>query len=280
MVQNLSRKANAQGTKVQQESTTATKGIGVNILSSGLGTQSTALVVMAIRGQIQVDHIIFADTGFEPQSVYDQLELTKKFVNGRIPIHVVNSGNIKEDTLKSVASGERSASMPFFTDTGMVMRQCTDEYKIRPVRRKIRELMSESNIKKVNLMLGISIDEIERAKPSNVKYIKHIFPLLDARMYREDCAKLCQEERFPPIKSACICCPFRGNISWLEMKKNNPEEFAQACDFDKQIRNMPRLKQKTYLHKSRQDLDKAIEIQDSNFAHEMWAEECTGNCGL
>ena len=45
------------------------------VLNLGAGVQSTTLLLMSIRGEIaQLDHAIFADTGWEPKAVYQHLE--------------------------------------------------------------------------------------------------------------------------------------------------------------------------------------------------------------
>ncbi|MER2459872.1 phosphoadenosine phosphosulfate reductase family protein [Bacillus subtilis] len=46
----------------------------IHVLSYGGGTQSTALLLMALKGEINgviPDYIIFSDTGWEPQYVYN-----------------------------------------------------------------------------------------------------------------------------------------------------------------------------------------------------------------
>src|SRR5690606_6623803 len=39
-----------------------------------------------------------------------------------------------------------------------------------------------------------------------------------------------------PMKSACIGCPFHDDRYWRDMRDNRPEEWADAVDFDRQIR--------------------------------------------
>lgn len=43
-------------------------------------------------------------------------------------------------------------------------------------------------------------------------------------------------ERHIP-RSACIACPFRSNEEWEKMRDEEPEEFAEACDFDDAMRS-------------------------------------------
>ena len=71
------------------------------VLSLGAGTQSTVMALMAeqgYNGMPKPDLAIFADTGWEPPSVYEHLEWLK----GQLSYEVitVSAGNIKEDLLR------------------------------------------------------------------------------------------------------------------------------------------------------------------------------------
>ena len=114
----------------------------VRIISLGAGVQSTVMALMAAKGELDPmpDCAIFADTGYEPQGVYDHLEWLEKQLP--FPTYRVSSGNIKSDIQKGVnTTGLRFVAMPFFTkEGGMGMRQCTNEYKIVPLKKKTREI--------------------------------------------------------------------------------------------------------------------------------------------
>jgi len=169
--------------------------------------------------------------------------------------------------------------MPLFVSKpdgskGMARRQCTREYKVSPIKNKIRELLgakvSETGSvgrvakdKYVEQWIGISLDEFHRAKDSDVNYIKNVFPLLDKRMTRKDCITILDKYGYGKTpKSACIACPFRTNEQWREMRDNAPDEFLDAVNFDKKMRqfhaDQPRTKNNLfYLHKSFLPLDEA-----------------------
>jgi hypothetical protein len=60
--------------------------------------------------------------------------------------------------------------------------------------------------------IGISIDEVRRAKDADVRYLRNIFPLLDLRMSGEDCIEFLDARGFDDtVKSACIGCPYSGD---------------------------------------------------------------------
>lgn len=116
----------------------------IRVLSLGAGVQSTTLLLMMLKGEIEkADHVIFADTMWEPNNVYEHLEYLKTLIAGSgMEFHMVSKGNIRNDFLDD---GARFASMPLHIvnkdgGKGMVRRQCTSEYKITPILRKQREL--------------------------------------------------------------------------------------------------------------------------------------------
>ena len=62
----------------------------IRVLSLGAGVQSSTLLLMAVAGELELDHAIFADTGHEPEPVYRWLEYLQRV--STIPIHVVRDG--------------------------------------------------------------------------------------------------------------------------------------------------------------------------------------------
>lgn len=255
------------------------------VLSMGAGVQSSCLLLMACAGEIEKpDHVVFADTQWEPKSVYKQLEyLREQAEQAGIGFHVVSRGDIREDFKLISTDKVHLTSPPLFAkkngEVGMIPRQCTREYKIYPVRRKIRELQSNRS-QPVEMWLGISWDEVQRMKPAPVQWLKHRWPLIEKRMRRDQCIKWILDHGHPePPKSACIGCPFHSNAGWLEMKKNDPESWASAVEADKAIRNgWGKLKGQAYLHSSGEPLDEVpLEYRGQL---DLWPNECEGMCGL
>lgn len=98
--------------------------IRLRALSLGAGVQSTTLALMAAHGEIgpMPDCAIFADTGWEPQAVYDHLEW---LMSGNVlpfPVHIVSAGNIRDDLI-GAGDGKRWAAWP--ATTGSSHRRVT-----------------------------------------------------------------------------------------------------------------------------------------------------------
>jgi len=83
----------------------------------------------------------------------------------------------------------------------------TREYKLDPIRRKVRELHEAAGRRPVEQWLGISLDEIGRMRTSDVQYITHRYPLVERRLTRWDCQRWLQAHGWPEVpKSSCIGC--------------------------------------------------------------------------
>ncbi len=258
----------------------------VKIISLGLGVQSTAMYLMSSLGRIdRADHAIFADPGAELPRTYEILEYLEdwaKYNNG-IPIHVVKKSLYKDLLNQQNLTGQRFASIPAFSDEGrgMLRRQCTKEYKIDVVVKKIRDLYGlkkHKRMPKTQVWLGITMDEIQRMKVSMLPRIDYYYPLIDIRMSRGDCKKLYKELLFPePPKSSCVFCPYHGDRQWEELKEKLPEEWDKVVKVDKAIRDSSKkgIREKIYLHRSCKPIDE-VEFVDQQ---ELFMCE-EGYCGL
>ena len=64
------------------------------------------------------------------------------------------------------------------------------------------------------------------------------------------------------------------------MKKNNPEEFADAVEFDKNIRLINKdPDMKNYTHRSCKPLDE-VDFDKKDNQLDMFNNECEGMCGV
>ena len=256
----------------------------MKIISLGLGVQSTALYMMSSLGRIdRADHAIFADPGAELPQTYQILEHLKDWAkyNDGIPIHVTDERNLYKDLLNQ-KKGKRLASIPAFTEHGgMLRRQCTGEYKIQPVIKKTRELHGlkpRQRMPMTEMWLGISMDEIERVKVSQLPRVEYYYPLIEERMSRSECIQFFKDRSFPvPPKSSCVFCPYHSNKNWKELKEKLPEQFAQAVKVDEAIRDSSKkgVKEPIYLHRSCTPLERV------DFGDQLEMFMCEeGFCGL
>ena len=264
----------------------------INVLSLGAGVQSTTLALMAAHGEIEPmpDCAIFADTGAEPQHVYDQLDFIE--ANVPFPVYRVMEGEgLERRTISALEAGEFSP-VPFRTESagsggGMLRRQCTGEFKIKPIQQKVRELLGLKKGQRgpkeiaVSQWIGISMDEMIRMKPNPTKWILNRWPLVEIQMYRYDCLRWMREHGYEePGKSACYFCPYHDNSTWQNMMDHDPDSWERAVKMDELIRNGVRgTTEKLYLHRSMQPLAEC-DFDPARDQFDMFDNECEGMCGV
>ena len=266
----------------------------LRVLSLGGGVQSTALALMAADGRFgpPPDVAFFADTGWEPPYVYETVAAVKE--RAGFPVRTVSNGrNLAEDTFQGVAAnGNRFIPVPVFIKypdgkRGMNLRQCTNQYKIDPINKAIRAMLGATEKgqrvphgTRVEQWMGISTDEILRAKPNRLKYITHRFPLVEEDLSRTDCQEYmtAYHPDVPVGKSACVGCPYHSADAWRTIRREHPAEFRRAVEIDRRLRT-PGHNLKAgdcYLHSRRVPLDEAV--QSPSVEPGLWDEECEGMC--
>jgi hypothetical protein len=268
----------------------------LTVISLGAGVQSSVMALMAAKGEItpMPDCAVFADTQSEPSHVYewlDWLELQLPF-----PVHRVSAGSLRDDLIRSAATGDRVPNPPLFvlspSGDGMLFRQCTSDYKIKPIHRKLRELIGLKPRQKapkevvVEQWIGISQDEIQRMKLSRDAWVQNRWPLLERRMSRLNCLEWMRENGYNelPKKSACTFCPYHDDATWREMKANDPVSWDDAIELDREIRlgiNKTSPGNLLFLHRSRIPLSE-VDLTDVHENQKTFSfmDECDGMCGV
>lgn len=276
----------------------------LTIVSLGAGVQSSTMLLMAADGEFdrRPDYAIFADTQWEPPSVYAYLDWLEEQVAGRIPILRVTAGNIQTDLLQHTQEGTRVANPPFFVKTpggsreGVLRRGCTIEYKVQPITAKTKQLLGVGPGKRVpkgttvERWFGISMDEVHRMKPAPNKWERNRYPLIEKGMDRHGCLRWLSERGYPlPTKSACVGCPYRSDRSWREMRDKHPDLFQQAVEWDAAMRTgMKGVNGEVYIHRSLLPLgDVDLRTRREKGQSTLWEDdedgfgnECEGHCGV
>jgi hypothetical protein len=275
-----------------------------HVLNLGAGVQSTRLYLAFALGEWglpKLECAIFADTQEEPARVYKHLDWLKSLV-GAPPILTVTIGRLG-DHLKAGrnSTGGRFVSIPAFTTNGVskgqTRRQCSNEYKIVPIkqaiRRRILGLAPGVHVPRgvlVHQYFGISIDEecratpIERALP---KYMRAHFPLVEHGVTRWSCEDwLASRVPHKVPRSACVFCPYHSDQEWLEIK-SVPEDWNRAVEIDEALRTAGSVvnravDQTMYLHPSFQALTQIEFKPKTPKARQQYLSlnKCVGVCGV
>ena len=265
--------------------------VDLRAISFGAGWQSTVLALMlseddprlAALGYTRPDCAIFADTGGEPGYIYDHLD----WIEGQLsfPVHRVMRANLKDNLMaRRDLRGRQFVEIPVFTwnkrgEAGMAPRYCSVEYKVKPIRHKMRELVGRRGT--AESWLGITIDEAHRMKDTKLKWLTNRYPLVDLGMTRRDCHDWFRE-RYPGrtiSKSACTFCPFRSAGEWREMERRSPSSMEEAVAVDLQVREARKVGT-SFLHRSRRPLGDVMAEANQQAELDLFGQECDGVCDV
>lgn len=208
----------------------------LRVLSLGWGVQSFTLAVMYALGDLRpnVDFAVSSDTGFEKKRTYDFIEKYTPWLEA----HNLWVARVYVDG-NNIMNKHGGINVPAFTKSseigGQLRRQCTWEWKIAPIR---RYLQSQRVTEDVEMVMGISFDEEERVRQSDVHYITNKYPLVDLQIDREECIAYLKKKKIDvPPKSACVFCPYTSVPDWQNLRDNHPEDWQIALDTDHAIRD-------------------------------------------
>jgi hypothetical protein len=281
-----------------------------HFLNLGAGVQSTALYLMAMEGEIRgIDAAIFADVQEEPDDVYTHLDWLESLKGP--PILRVTAGRLgdaldqgSDATGNKRTDGGHYISIPAYTlnpqtgGKGMIQRQCTGDFKVKPIERMIREHCGGQFGRPlpkdvvVTQYMGLSYDEPKRvirvkqrfmAKPSN--WLVE-FPLWDLEMTRADCVAYLKDRVPHEVpRSACVFCPFKSDAEWRRLRDTDQKGWERAVHIDKVCRTGTGLDAHRYLHKACVPLDE-VDLRPADEKSGQMAihfsgfqDECEGYCG-
>ena len=261
-------------------------GADLTYLSLCGGVQSTALLICSALGWHDVpraDVAIWSDVGCEAVWTYQAIDMLREW--SPIPIVKVSAGH-------SMTEHPRlEVPPPVFTrnrdgSVGMANRQCTREYKIRPIEREVRRRMGyrpRQVVKKLAAaLIGISWEERQRAKLSSTRWVVNIYPFVEGQLTRDDCRRIIERAGLTvPGKSSCVCCPYHGDDYWRVLKERDPAGWEEACRYDEHIRSQRSIKGGAYLHRSLRPLREIDFGEDTQLS--LWDAHppvCEGMCGL
>lgn len=217
----------------------------IRVISYGGGTQSTALLILAARGEIDYRAALFANVGDDsehPATLRYVREVAMPYAAAH-DIELTEVRRTKRDgTTETIygrltRAGGASIPIPAYFSGGVPgSRACTSDFKIRVVRRELQRRGATASAPAV-VGLGISVDELGRARSASGFADQTLeYPLLRLRLSRADCAGIIASVGLPlPPKSACYFCPYTSPRRWQEMAEQEPALFAEAVQLEERI---------------------------------------------
>lgn len=221
---------------------TSTPGSG---FSFGGGQQSTACLILAAQGRIDFRTFYFANVG-DDSELPDTLRYVEEYAKPYAAEHGLELVELRRIMQAGPDKGQertllqdlqrpdsRAINIPMRMANGAPgTRACTEHWKRKLIARETRRRGATPDNPAI-VGIGISVDEFERAKDSNIPHQIHTHPLLDLGLRRTDCQRIIREAGLPiPPKSACWFCPMQRPEDWRRKRQNEPELFAAACQLE------------------------------------------------
>lgn len=251
----------------------------LRVVSYGGGVQSTALLCLAAAGRIDFRTFLFSNVGDDSEhpATLDYVHtVAAPYAAGHgIDLHVLQRrrqrgerrGEVETLWGRLMRPESRRLPIPVRMSSGAPgTRSCTADFKIAVLGRWMRDHGATKD-DPATVALGISVDEIQRAKPGIdplAPYQFRTYPLLDLGLHRQDCRRIIEEAGLPvPPKSACFFCPFHDKEAWRNLKRDTPDLFDRACQLEDTLndRRAMRGKDPVWLTRAARPLRDAVEDQ-------------------
>lgn len=189
------------------------------VLSYGGGLNSTAMYFYIKEKGLPLDLVLFADTGEELPRTYETVRQMKKLVSEEFVTVQSKLGTLYDYYW-------RVKKLPSF-----MKRDCTHKFKIRPMRKYLRNRFGKKE--RFGMYIGITYDEATRIHMSDVKYADNLYTFVDDKITRAQNVEMAQEHGIHPEKSGCIGCIYNPKGAWLNLLKNNIDEYRRWERLDK-----------------------------------------------
>jgi len=193
-----------------------------HVLGISGGKDSAALAIY-IKDQYPEIHekveYFFTDTGAELKEIYDFLDKLEAYLGKEIIR--LSSGKDFNHWLKVHNEYLPSAQQ----------RWCTLMMKIKPFEAFVGDDLVVSYI-------GIRADENREGYVSQKDTIKAVFPFIEDGLVRDDIFQMLEDSVGIPeyykwrSRSGCYFCFFQRQDEWLGLKRNHPELFEKAREYE------------------------------------------------
>lgn len=229
------------------------------VWSYGGGAQTAAIAVLVLSDKLpRPDVVVMADTGREIRSTWDYLDevIAPSLATIGLTVQIASH----ELATVDMYAHNGDLLLPAYTSQesgGKFPTLCSNEWKQRVIRRWLRA----NDYNDVDVWLGMSIDELERMKPSGLNWYRHTYPLIEIiPTTRAGCSALVESFGWPtPPKSRCWMCPNQSPQMWSEMRRTQPQEFAKAQQLEIELQ---RTDSNIWLHRAMIPLQDAVNLTD------------------
>lgn len=201
-----------------------------HIVSFSGGKDSTGMLLKMIDEKMQIDDIVFMDSGVEFPSLYKHIEKVSKYVGMEIktikPLHDYEyylGTHVKRN-------GQVGYGHPDFKN-----QWCTQLLKKNPIKKYFNQHYKGKEIIEYH---GIAYDELERTNRNNEKVIR--YPLVEFKMTGADALQYSYDKGFDFgglykdfVRVSCFCCPMKRIGELRTLYNKYPDLWDRIKQMDK-----------------------------------------------
>jgi len=196
----------------------------MRILSFGGGVDSSAILTHHLfESSLDIDYVIFADTGAESKATYENVEFFKGLcADAGLPFKIVRRTDKNGVPTENITEWvTRLGIVPLMPGGRHV---CSKKYKGDVIQKWIDQTFPSEEI---TYLIGIEVDEGHRTErftqPKSDKNT-YEYPLVEMGMTRQDCVDLLAKYEIKVVKSSCVFCPYMSREEIKDMR-NDPEAW-------------------------------------------------------
>ncbi len=204
-----------------------------HIISFSGGKDSTAMLLMMIEKEMQIDEIIFLDTGVEFPEMYKHIEKVERYIDRKITkLKAENSYEymmFEHEKKKGKNKGQKGYSWADFRN-----RWCTQYLKKQVMNRYLKEKYKNIEIIEYH---GIAADETKRLVKNREKNIK--YPLAEWGVIEKEALEYCYNKGFDWDglykkfdRVSCWCCPLKNLKELKVIYKEYPKYWEKLKEWD------------------------------------------------
>lgn len=208
------------------------------------GKDSTFMVDQLLRNGDPLDLIIFSNTGFEFEEMYEYIRRVKEYweIRYNAKIVLLNSGEAGRDIWSKWAEGAFTRGQHKGSPRGFPfsigMSWCTRELKIKPFENYIKNLYGKDQ--KIYRYVGIAHDEPKRITDEE----NLLYPIYDWKITEKEVEEILIEREFHnPLynhfaRTGCYLCPKQNLKSLFKLWKFYPKEWQEMKDLEQKYIEM------------------------------------------
>ena len=237
------------------------------ILSFGGGVDSTAILVTHLFTEdLDIDHVVFSDTGAEADATYEHLDFVEALcADANLPFDRVSRAGetITEFTL-------RLGNVPVMGGGSHV---CSKKFKGEVLAKWAKATYPDETI---TWLIGIEANETRRAvfTPPAGDTAIYEHPLIDRNLTRADCLELLKTYGLGHVvKSSCVFCPFLSIEEIEGLYRNDPEKWELCREIEHKFEETSPIRYQDWIDAGK-PLTKGEKQRAPTgmWSHDSWAE--------